>query len=568
MRQTMAESLTPASLAIAGARLRETFEIIKRGRQDRHVYCNELEQPCKDGTTVWTEALTSRMYDAQGQFVGILGVTRDITARKQAEEMLRQAKEAAEAANRAKSVFLANMSHELRTPLNGILGYAQILGRHQGLNTIMHDGLKIIYQSGNHLLTLINDILDLAKIEARKLDVYPAEVHLSDFLDGIVGMMRMRAQEKNVRFVVELAPQLPGMIHADEKRLRQVVLNLLGNAVKFTNSGGTVTLRVQQTCEVSETSQVCALRFEVQDTGVGMTAEHLTNLFTPFEQVGDVQRRAEGTGLGLAISKQLVELMGGTIQVTSAPGHGSTFWFEVAFPVAEVTTSKPSVNLGEIIGYTAARPLKLLVVDDLAEIRGMLRDLLTPLGFVVTLAEDGQDGVNKAQASHPDGILMDLMMPVMTGFEAIHTLRQQPDFQQTPIIAISASVFGTDQEQSRLAGCDAFLSKPIATEKLFDLLARLLHVVWRYAAAPATSEVSPASAAEASADIVPPLPADLEALYELAVLGKVFEIQTYVERLEGRDAIYQPFARKIWDMAQAFEDQQIGTFVKYYLEHP
>ena len=479
------------------------------------------------------------------------------------------AKDRAEVANHAKSAFLANMSHELRTPLNGILGYAQILRHQPDLSAMMHDGLNIIYQSGQHLLTLINDILDLAKIEARKVELYPAELALANFLDGVGGMMRMRAQENNVRLVVECDPCLPASIQADEKRLRQVMLNLLGNAVKFTNSGGTVTLRVTsfdsaQNDRHGERSRT--IRFEVVDTGVGMTPAQIDRLFQPFEQVGEGSRRAEGTGLGLAISKQLVELMGGTIQVTSAPGHGSTFWFEVAFPVAEVTTSKPSVNLGEIIGYTAARPLKLLVVDDLAEIRGMLRDLLTPLGFVVTLAEDGQDGVNKAQASHPDGILMDLMMPVLTGFEAVHTLRQQPDFQQTPIIAMSASVFDMDQAKSRLAGCDAFLPKPIATEKLFDLLARLLHVVWRYAA-PATSEVSPASAAEASADIVPPLPADLEALYELAVLGKVFEIQTYVERLEAQDDRYRPFARKIWDMAQAFEDQQIGTFVKYYLEH-
>ena len=303
------------------------------------------------------------------------------------------------------------------------------------------------------------------------------------------------------------------------------------------------------------------LRFEITDTGVGMTPEQIARLFQPFEQVGDVSRRAEGTGLGLAISQQLVELMGGTIQVTSVAGQGSTFWFAAAFPASSAKIANTMGKRGDVTGYTADRPQKLLVIDDRAENRVVLRDLLKPLGFEVTLAEDGRQGLRQAEEMHPDAILMDLIMPVMNGFETVQALRQQPRFQQTPIIAISASVHDMDQEQSRIVGCDAFVSKPLDTQKLLDVLATLLPITWQYKDAPVA-----AAAVAADAEIVPPPRPDLKALHELAVLGKVFEIQEYVEGLEAQDVRYRPFARKIWALAQAFEDQQIAALVKTYLE--
>ena len=481
------------------------------------------------------------------------------------------ARQAAENANRAKSAFLANMSHELRTPLNGILGYAQILQRHREGNPAINDGLKIITQSGHHLLTLINDILDLAKIEARKLELYPQPIFLKDFLDGVVGIMRMRAQEQNVRFAYQAAPDLPASIAADETRLRQVLLNLVGNAVKFTDAGGTVTLKIEdcrlkienlpEHAEHADPSQssIVNLQFSIQDTGVGMTAAQVAKLFQPFEQVGALQRRAEGTGLGLAISRQLVQLMGGDIGVRSEPGQGSAFWFEAAFPVVTAHVPQTAERHGEISGYAGPRR-KILVVDDHLDNRMVLFTLLTTVGFDVEVAENGQEGVAKAQTFRPDVILMDLVMPVLNGFEAVQRIRQFPERAEVPIIVVSASALDLNQEQTSRIGCDGFLPKPVEMHKLFDALAAVLPLTWNYTAAAA------APADDAAAAIVPPPQADLEALYEFAILGKVFEIQEYVERLEASDARYRPFARKIRALAQAFEDKQIAAFVKGYLD--
>ena len=400
-----------------------------------------------------------------------------------AKETAEAAKETAEAANRAKGQFLAQMSHELRTPLSSILEYAKILRRDRNLHSRQIEGLKIVEQSGIRLLTLIDDILDLSKTEASKMELYPSECHLPTFLEEIVGIINLRATEKAILFKYETQDNLATGIEADCKRLRQVLINLLGNAVKFTDRGE-VTLRVSVIDRI-EASPINPLpqqiiRFEVSDTGIGISPQQLEKIFQPFEQVGDYENYTSGTGLGLTISQQLVELMGGELKVKSELGKGSTFWFDLSFPVVEVLAEAKQDKqdlASQVMGYKGKRR-KLLVVDNTQEHRLVLLNLLESWGFEVVSAENGKQGLEITSEIRPDLILTDLFMSLISGFAMVRELRQRAEFKELPIIAMSASTFEALEKQSQRVGCNAFLRKPIDEEKLLALLGQYLHLEW------------------------------------------------------------------------------------------
>ncbi|MEZ4643806.1 MAG: response regulator [Chloroflexota bacterium] len=533
-----------------------------------------------DGRIIWVRD-NARVKD-EGDSRVIYGVVSNITERKQIEAELKQyrehleelvvkrtaelkrATEAAQAASRAKSEFLSNMSHELRTPLNGILGYTQILRRDPNLTTRQKDALGIIQDSGHHLLTLINDILDLSKIEASRMELYPSPVHLPNFLRDIINIIAMRAQQKGITFHHEIDPGLPMGVLADEKRLRQVLINLLDNAVKFTDSGQ-VTFQVGRVSptayELEEGRNI--LRFEVSDTGIGIAASQLPRIFRPFEQVGDRRHRSEGTGLGLAISRKLVQMMGGDLHVTSEPGHGSMFWFTADLASVAYQDQLDNSLSQKIIGYKGARR-RALVIDDKKHNLLVLGDMLESLGLEAVLAESGEEGLAKAHQITPDIILLDLVMPGMDGYETVTEIRQQPNLQHIPVVAVSASAFDKDKERSITAGCNEFLSKPLYVDALVRILDKYLQLEWQYQETAPATQLDPSMLAlePTAVSYTTPSAGDMSLLLDLALRGDMRGIRQKALELKEQNAGYTLFADTLTQLARQYDEQTILALIK------
>jgi len=461
------------------------------------------------------------------------------------------ARDAAERTNRAKSLFLANMSHELRTPLNAILGYAQLLKRDRNLTKWQWDASNTIQQSGEHLLTLITDILDLAKIEAGKIGIQLGPVDINGFLHGICNIIRIKTEEKVLAFGCDIAPDVPAYVQTDHKHLRQVLLNLLSNAVKFTDMGR-VDLRVKL---LSQSQGEAHLRFEVCDTGTGIAGDQLEVIFQPFEQVGDARHRAGGTGLGLGISQQLVRLMGGEIHVESTLGQGSCFSFDMTAMLVDSTFAASPMS-GDVTGYSGPRK-RILVVDDTEANRTVLTDTLNSLGFEISQAINGSEALTLAQATLPDLVLMDIRMPVMGGVEAMRRMQHIPDLRGIPIIAVSAGVSQSDQADSMTAGAKAFLTKPIESTSMLFEIGKLLDLTWVFAPSQQMS-----STINNFEQFVVPEQAEMESLRELAKAGNMRAIREKADQLAILDARYSPFADKIRVLALGYQSKAVLRLVE------
>ncbi|GEM_PF-1628340 len=499
---------------------------------------------------------------------------------QQAKEIAEQARQEAEIANHAKTTFLANMSHELRTPLNGILGYAQLLKLDKTLTSEQQEGIRIIQKSGEYLLTLINDILDISKIEAGRLELYPVDFQFENFVKDIIDMFRLRAKQKNIGFSYQILSPLPKALHADEKRLRQILINLLSNAIKFTQQGSvTFTIDIhptpifplpidffgeQSTTESYPIDNTNWLRiyFKVEDTGIGISEEELPKILLPFQQVGDPNYRAEGTGLGLSITKKLVELMKGTLFVKSQLKQGSCFQVILDLPTIE-NFKTAIIHHSTIIGFHGSPP-RILIVDDKRESCLFLTNLLIPLGFEVIEATQGQECLKKFDLWSPHLVLMDLFMPIMDGFET--TKRIKSLVPSIPIIAVSASVFEHHRQESFRVGCCDFIPKPICAERILTCLQKHLNLEWVYEQECYSFEVKNLhdEMVEKFSEVdLSLLPAELlKKLLKCTTLGDVKGILEIATFLGQEYPVLSHFAHQIHELALQLETEKIAEIVQ------
>ncbi len=488
-------------------------------------------------------------------------------------QQLQQAKEAAEAANQAKSAFIAHTSHELRTPLNAILGFAQILQRESENIETRKRGIEVIRQSGQHLLTLINDILYIAKIEAGKLNLELRDFIFPSFLANLADIIRVRCQEKAIAFEHQILSDLPTVVKGDETRLRQLLFNLLSNAVKFTHQGkvifkvGFVKDFPPESRSFFEPSNPDQIRFYIEDTGSGISQAKLKEIFLPFYQLDSHQSSQEGTGLGLTISNSLAEQMGSQIEITSVVGQGSVFWFDLTFPVvetAEATSVNKYIEL-DITGYTGQKQ-QILVVDDLDNNREVIVDFLTPLGFDVVEAKSGKTAIALIEQHQPDLVLLDLIMPEMNGWEVTQRLRQESRFERLPVVMVSASTLATDESSCYQAGASSFLAKPLNFKQLLQVIEQNLELEWITGDGIARSLIQQSSMQNSpdTALVIPPSQ-ELTEVLDLVMQGDIRSTISRANSWSDRPELI-PFAQQVSQLAESCQLKKLKESIRQHLE--
>jgi PAS domain S-box-containing protein len=513
------------------------------------------------GLTMWVHTSGRALWEGD-RIVKVHGTIMDITERKRAEHELRKTNtqlqsaktravafaKKSEAANQAKSVFISNMSHELRTPLTAVIGFSQLLAKDPLLTEGQRRDVQVVLRSGQDLLDIINDILEITRIEAGRLEMKPVDFSIYELLADLEGMFRSRCEAKGLRLLVERDDHLPEFLYGDRAKFKQVLLNLLSNAVKFTPNGG-LSLRVRSDVHKEEGVQqrdMVRLTVEVEDSGVGISEENLEKIFTAFERVDFPPMLTGGTGLGLSICREYATLLGGDIRVASEPGKGSCFRFTAIMAKGKAVPANGSAACREVVGLDPGTgPVRVLVVDDNADNQALLKGLLAPIGFDVCQAHNGKEAIELFEAFSPHAVLMDMRMPEMDGYEATRQIKRTNKGLATPVIALTASAFEKGKQKTFDAGVDAYLRKPFQHGELYDILGRCLGLPYVYKEH--NDQAFPAATTEDASTLSEDLRTKLLQAVEEG------DMMLFSQRLEQVVESHPALARKCRELAHAFD---------------